>query len=171
MNSAMKDKHFTNSTLRERIVEHVFVGDLLRTLWINGSIDVEILRPEFDAHGYDLVLCRGKIVRHIQLKTQAKGNVSVCRALAEKPSGCVIRIGLNEITLDMESFFWFGGVPGNPLPDLSPYPHPRRATHNSKGERPIRLNHHLVPTAVFIKLQSMKEVIAKLFGDITQSAV
>jgi hypothetical protein len=54
------------STLRERIVEHVFVGDALRTLWRRNITDVEILRPDFDAHGYDLVVCRGLIVRHIQ---------------------------------------------------------------------------------------------------------
>jgi len=46
---ATEDRHFTHSTLRERIVEHVFVGDVLRTLWRLGVTDVEILRPEFDA--------------------------------------------------------------------------------------------------------------------------
>jgi hypothetical protein len=50
-----EDRHFTHSTLRERIVEHVCVGDVLRTLWRLGVTDVEILRPEFDAHGYDVV--------------------------------------------------------------------------------------------------------------------
>ena len=29
-----EDRHFVHSTLRERIVEHVFVGDVLRTLWL-----------------------------------------------------------------------------------------------------------------------------------------
>jgi len=61
--------HSTHSTLRERIVEHVFVGEALRTLWRRGIVDVEVLRPEFDAHGYDLVIARGDIIRHIQLKT------------------------------------------------------------------------------------------------------
>jgi hypothetical protein len=44
-----EDRQFVHSTLRERIVEHVFVGDVLRTLWKRGVTDVEILRPEFDA--------------------------------------------------------------------------------------------------------------------------
>src|ERR1700674_6092705 len=86
---ATDDRHFTHSTLRERIVEHVFMGDVLRALWRRGVTDVEILRPEFDAHGYDVVMSRGPIVRHVQLKTQAVAKVSVGRALAEKPSGCV----------------------------------------------------------------------------------
>jgi hypothetical protein len=42
---AREDRHFTHSTLRERIVEHAFVGDVLRTLWRLGVTDVEILRP------------------------------------------------------------------------------------------------------------------------------
>lgn len=32
------------------------VGDVLRALWRRGVTDVEVLRPEFDAHGYDIVL-------------------------------------------------------------------------------------------------------------------
>jgi hypothetical protein len=121
-----KDQNFTHSTLRERIVEHVFVGDVLRTLWRHGVTDVEILRPEFDAHGYDLVMSRGAIVRHIQLKTQAAGKVSVGSALAEKPSGCVVWIGLNKETLELGPFMWFGGSPGKPLPDISAHQNPKR---------------------------------------------
>jgi hypothetical protein len=107
-----EDRHFTHSTLRERIVEHVFVGDVLRTLWRRGVTDVEILRPEFDAHGYDVVMSRGAIVRHVQLKTQAAGKVSVGRALAEKPSGCVVWIGLNKETLELGPFVvrWDAGA-------------------------------------------------------------
>lgn len=47
--------HSLHSTLRERIVEHVFIGDALRRLWQREVRDVEILRSEFDAGGYDLV--------------------------------------------------------------------------------------------------------------------
>jgi hypothetical protein len=115
---AAEDRHFTHSTLRERIVEHVFIGDVLRTLWRRGVTDVEILRPEFDAHGYDVVMSRGAVVRHVQLKTQAAGKVSVGHALSQKPSGCVVWIGLEKDTLDLGPFLWFGGLPGAPLPDI-----------------------------------------------------
>jgi hypothetical protein len=102
----IEDRQFTHSTLRERIVKHVFGGDILRTLWRLGVTDVEVLRPEFDAHGYDVVMSRGAIVRHVQLKTQAKGKVSVGRALAEKPSGCVVWIGIDKDTLQLGPFKW-----------------------------------------------------------------
>ena len=61
--------HYLYSTLRERIVEHVFVGEALRRLWQRGVTDVEVLRSEFDAGGYDLVMSRGKVTRHIQFKS------------------------------------------------------------------------------------------------------
>lgn len=163
---ATEDRNFTHSTLRERIVEHVFVGDVLRTLWRRGVTDVEILRPEFDAHGYDVVMSRGPIVRHVQLKTQAAGKVSVGRALAEKPSGCVVWIGLNKDTLELGPFMWFGGSPGLPLPDISSYRNPKRATHNAEGVRPVRKNHHELPPAAFTKLNTLDEVIERLFGEI-----
>ena len=46
-----EDRQFTHSTVGARIVEHIFVGEVLRKLWRPGLTDVEILRPEFDAHG------------------------------------------------------------------------------------------------------------------------
>jgi hypothetical protein len=160
-----QDRHFTHSTLREHIVEHVFVGEVLRTLWRHGATDVEILRPEFDAHGYDVVMSRGNVIRHIQLKTQAGGKVSVSRALADKPSGCVVWIGLNKETLQLGPFMWFGGLPGFPLPEILSYPNPRRPTHDSKGTRPLRKHHHVLPPSVFTKLKTLDEVVVRLFGE------
>ncbi len=160
------DRHSTHSTLRERIVEHVFVGDVLRTLWRRGVTDVEILRPEFDAHGYDVVMSRGPVVRHVQLKTQAEGKVSVGRALAEKPRGCVIWIGLDKETLELGPFMWFGGAPGLPLPDISAYPNPKRTTSNAQGIKPLRKNLHQLPPAAFTKLKTVDEVVVRLFGEL-----
>lgn len=162
----MDDRHFTHSTLRERIVEHVFIGELLRTLWRRGIADVEMLRPEFDAHGYDIVMSRGAIVRHIQLKTQAAGKVSVGRTLAEKPSGCVLWLGLNRATLELGPYLWFGELPGKPLPDISKYPNPLRPTHNAVGVRPPRLKHHSIPSKAFEVLLTLDQVAERLFGDL-----
>ena len=77
----MTDANFIHSTLPERIVEHLFVGEILRALWCRGITDVEVLRSEFDAHEYDIVLARGPVVRHVQLKTQAGGDVG-CERIA-----------------------------------------------------------------------------------------
>lgn len=163
---ATDDRAFTHAVLRERIVEHVFIGDVLRALWQHRVTDVEVLRPEWDAHGYDVVMSRGQLMRHIQLKTQTGSNVSVNSALREKPSGCVILIGLSE-ELRLGPFYWFGGAPGMPLPPhFSSYPHPRRPTHNAAGERPVRKNHHLLPRKEFTRVGTLGELIVRLFGDL-----
>jgi hypothetical protein len=164
----MDDRNSTHSMLRERIVEHMFVAEALRVLWRHDALDVEVLRSEFDAHGYDLVMARGQIVRHIQLKTgatQVPGDVSVSLTLADKPSACVIWIRVTA-ALDMGPFFWFGGAPGEPLPEIKQYPVPLRATHNKKGERPPRKNHRLIPKTEFTALQTIDDVLAKLFGGV-----
>jgi hypothetical protein len=163
---ATEDRHFMYSTLREHIVEHIFVGEVLRTLWNHGVTDVEILRPEFDAHGYDLVMSLGSVIRHVQLKTQAKGKVSVSHALTEKPSGCVVWIGIDKDTLELGPYMWFGGLPGKPLPDISGRPNPKRATHNAEGVRPIRKNHHVLPPSAFTTLNTVDEVVVRLFGEL-----
>lgn len=166
----MPDRHSIHSTLRERIVEHAFVGDSLRALWSRGVVDVEVLRSEFDAHGYDLVMERGKIVRHIQLKTgQSKRpeRVSVALALGEKPSGCVIWIKVTD-NLDMGPFFWFGAAPGEPLPALGEFEVPKRATHNKAGVRPPRSRHRLIPKGGFRELADLNAVLEALFGSLSQ---
>jgi hypothetical protein len=48
--------HFLQSSLREKLLEHLFIGELLRRLWRLGRRDIEVLRAEIDASGYDLVL-------------------------------------------------------------------------------------------------------------------
>ncbi|WP_245435059.1 hypothetical protein [Mesorhizobium sp. WSM3879] len=161
------------STLRERIVEHVFVGDALRELWRLGVYDLEVLRSEFDAHGYDLVMARGKIVRHIQFKTGTQkkpGTVSLSRSLAEKPSGCAIWIRLNP-DLGMGPSFWFGAAPGQRLAALDGYPNSRRVTPNKTGVRPIRKNHHEVPGAAFVPRSTLREIVADLFGHLPPTLV
>ena len=158
--------HFEHSTLREHIVEHVFVGDALRALWRRGVLDVEVLRSEFDAHGYDLVMARGPVVRHIQFKTgktKKPGDVSLSLALAQKPSGCVIWIRVSD-DLGMGPFFFFGGPPGERLPRIEHYPSPLRATHNKDGVRPERINHRSVPGSEFRVLESLDDVLDALFG-------
>jgi len=149
------------------MVEHVFVGDALRSFWQKGVVDVEVLRSEFDAYGYDLVMARGQIVRHIQFKTgtsRKPGDISVSLSLAGKPSGCVIWICVTNAP-DRGPFFWFGGAPGKPLPPIDHHKIPLRSTHNREGERPPRLNHRLVPNAEFMRLDELEDVLIKLFGE------
>jgi hypothetical protein len=157
--------HFTHSALRERIVEHVFVGQVLRELWRRKVFDVEVLRGEFDAHGYDLVFARAARVRHVQLKTGSTVkpvSVSVATSLAQKPSGCVVWIKVDD-SLELQSFFFFGGELDQRLPALDDYELPKRATHRKDGVRPLRVNHRLVPGKEF-KLIEFGRLVDTLFG-------
>ena len=106
--------HSTASTAREKLIEHLFVGEVLKHLWIAGHRDVEVLRAEFDARGYDLVIEAGGVMRHIQLKSAASGaktaKVSISRDLARKPGGCVVWIWFDPETLGR-----YSGSAGNPV--------------------------------------------------------
>jgi hypothetical protein len=50
------EAHYTESSARENLIEHVFLGELLRGLWRKNVRDLEVLRPEVDSGGYDLAL-------------------------------------------------------------------------------------------------------------------
>jgi hypothetical protein len=159
--------HYIHSTLRERIVEHVFVGDTLRWLWQRGVTDVEVLRSEFDAGGYDLVMSRGKIIRHIQFKSVMVGGkaapTSISLKLMEKPSGCVIWIVVTP-ALDLDSYLWFGGTPGQPLPDIGGYQVTKHSKGNAEGTKAERPNHRIVPRGRFEPLGTLDAVLIRLFG-------
>ena len=128
---------FLDSSLREKLIEHVFIGDLLRCLWKRRALDVEVLRTEVDRGGYDLVLECNRVLRHVQFKSSHRGaktsEVSVNLKLAGKPSGCVIWVLFDQDTLELGPFLWFGGAPGAPLP---PVRRQDRPPHQGRCVRP-----------------------------------
>jgi hypothetical protein len=165
-----KMAHYVHSTLRERIVEHVFVGDALRRLWQRGVTDVEVLRSEFDAGGYDLVMSFRKIVRHIQFKTSMVGgkaaDVKASLKLKDKPSGCIIWI-LVTPELQIHSFLWLGSPPGQPLPDIQALRIARHTKANAEGIKAHRPDQRIIPRGRFTPLGTLDEVLDKLFGSLT----
>jgi hypothetical protein len=162
------DEHSRFSVLREVIVEHLFVGQLLRELWRRRIWDAEVLHSEFDAGGYDLVLSRRAVTRHIQLKTKRLGGmtdeVSVSLNLATKPSGCIVWIVVTD-ELEFSHFLWFGGDAGHPLPDISSK---RVTTHtkgNSQGVKGERANHRKLKLRDFAKVDDWDHLLGRLLGD------
>jgi hypothetical protein len=161
------DAHSRHSRLREQIVEHVFIADVLRTLWRYRVLDVEVLRSEFDAGGYDVVLARGNIIRHIQLKASIKGGrrraVDVNMNLADKPSGCVVWIVVDD-GLSPDHYRWLGNPPGAPLPAIDSLKVGKHTKANSQGvksERPMKRD---VSVAMFQRIDTLEELLARLFG-------
>jgi hypothetical protein len=160
-----KKQHYENSSLRENIIEHMFVGLALKALWYRGKTNVEILRSEFDAYGYDLVISAGNIIRHVQLKSGiALKKVSVSTLLAEKPSGCVLFIQIDD-ALEMKSFWLFASDAREPLPSLDNFPTTKRTTHNVLGEKPDRTMHREIPKAKFKQYDKLESVLSRLLGE------
>jgi hypothetical protein len=164
----VQKKHSIHSTLRENIVEHLFAGELLRTLWRKDIFDAEILKSEFDAGGYDLVLSRQNITRHIQLKVSRQGGsraeVNVSMRLAEKPSGCVIWIIVDD-ALDVQEFRWFGDLDANPLPDIADMKIVKHTKGNAQGVKSDRLGHRLIKQSSFTKVDRMEDLLVCLLGE------
>ena len=132
-------EHFLHSSARENVLEHLFIGELLRTLWCEGAYDVEVLRAEVDNRGYDLVIeCNG-VIRHVQLKSSYKlSRQSINAKIATKPGGCVVWVLFDRDNLSFRSFRWLGGSVGQPLTSLGEKKgkHTRANKRGVKAERP-----------------------------------
>jgi hypothetical protein len=159
--------HYLQSSLRGKLLEHLFIGELGRELWKQGRRDIEILRAEIDFAGYDLVLeCNG-VLRHVQLKSShltantRKQTVNI--GLSEKPCGCVVWIKFDEATLKLGPFLWLGGSPTEKLSLRGERP-ALRTTRNRMGVRPPRQNLRVVSESKFKKVATMSDLAAELFG-------
>ena len=159
--------NYISSTLRERIVEHVFVGEILRLLWQRDVTDVEVLRSEFDAGGYDLVMSYKKIVRHIQLKTTLvegkAANVKASVKLMDKPSGCIVWIFVSP-KLELVQYRWLGGDPGQPFPNILEMKIAKHTKGNAQGKKTEKPLHRIIPKSKFGKPCLIDDVITHLFG-------
>jgi hypothetical protein len=159
--------HSIHSSLREKLIEHVFVAGVMQQLWSAGRRDIELLRAEVDNAGYDLAIETGGVLRHIQLKASVVGSttrkVSVQTALAAKRSGCVVWIWVNGDTLTPDHYLWFGAAPRAPLPDLGD-----RLTKHSKanadGVKALRSALRDLSRGRFERINGMPGLVRALFG-------
>lgn len=163
----MTTEHAIYSSLREKLIEHLFIGEVLKTLWQKGLRGVEVLKPEVDSGGYDIVIEHGGVVRHVQLKSSYVGSKTARQkvhvSLANKPSGCVIWVYFDADTLELKRFLWFGGKPGERLPDITDFPIAKHTKGNASGIKLERPNLRVVNKGKFKELESMQAVLYALF--------
>lgn len=163
-------EHYLQSSFREKLIEHLFIGELLKISWSRAQYSLEVSKPEVDASGYDIIAESNVFIRHIQLKGSYAGastsTQKIHTALCKKPSGCVIWIHFDPSTLELGPFYWFGNRPGKPLPDLSSFRVAKHTRANSKGVKKERPKFRVIPKGSFTKLNSFEEVMFHLFGDI-----
>ena len=159
---------YRQSSYRESLVEHLFLGELLRTLWPHR---VEVMKPEVDDGGYDLVLEAGGRIRHVQLKSSVlKGKTSkqkVRRCLKLKPSGCVVWIQFDDKDcFKLGPFLWFGNPPGQKLPDLTKFDNAKALKADRMGKKKALPKTCVIPKGAFRKLDTIGEVAKALFGEL-----
>lgn len=157
-------------------MEHLFLGELLRQLWVKGVRDLEVLKPQVDDAGYDLVLVRRLatversasarfVTRYVQLKASGSmaktSSVTLHRRLAEREGGCLVWVLFDgEFHPENFKFRWYGGEPSSPpvestASDLRPARNPR-----SKTERKAVYS---VPRSAFEGQLNWDELLERLF--------
>ena len=167
-------KHYLHSSFREKLIEHLVIGELLKLSWIDGRCALEVAVPEVDRSGYDVILEHLGVVRHVQFKASKrdartpKQNIQV--ALQAKPSACVVWTFFSEETLELGPFLFFGNEPGRPMPKLDTFPVAKHTKANAQGEKGERSALRSVPRSAFRQLASSIELWGSLFGDVQQAA-
>ncbi len=161
-------QHVENSSYRERLLEHLFIGELLKLSWTSGSCALEVSKPEVDRSGYDVVAEANGVIRHIQLKTTFIGSSTKTQkvhiSLGNKPSGCVVLIQFDNESLSLGPYLYSGGAPGDPLPSLADHKIAKHTKGNAQGVKAERPNIRTVPNSAFTKIKSIHELYLQLFG-------
>ncbi len=156
-----------HSVLREKVIERAFLAELSRSLLLDMAMPFEVLRSEFDAFGYDVVIEANRVLRHIQLKaTVASGSrahVDVQLALADKPGGCVVWVFVDRETLRLGPFLWYGGEPGQPLPLLGDRA-VRHTRGDSEGIKKVRAGLRRLPKGAFARFDRVDDLVKAMFG-------
>ena len=164
----MAESDSLHSSRREKLIDHVFVGEVLRELWCVGAYEVDVLRAETDTAGYDVVIEVGAVSRHVQLKSSAitseTSRQTINVALGSKQSGCAVWVMFDPDTMQIGPFKWFGGKPGETLPDITGFPVAKHTKGNAKGEKADRKNLRVLNKGKFVEIRSIVGVIEQLFG-------
>ena len=159
--------HSEKSSYREALVEHIFTAEVMKHFWAKRDALVEIAKPQVDYAGYDLILEANGIIRHVQLKSTHKasrlGQIELPLALRDKPSGCVVIVRFDETTLEIGPFHFFGGLAGEPLPDISAFRVARRKLRNRDGVRTERPAVRCIPLSKFTELGTLDALLTQLF--------
>lgn len=163
----------TRSSLRESIIEHVFIGEILKFLWEEHATQVEVLKPQVDDAGYDIVIeCKRNsnsdisTPHYIQLKSafvgSATAKVSLSKKLISKRNWCVIWVFFDP-KFTLKSYLCFGSAFGHTSSDIAKLNQTKHAKGDSTGNKAIRPGHFDVPKGKFVELTMINDVIDKLF--------
>jgi hypothetical protein len=156
------------SVYRERLLEHLLVGDLLKYSWLNAGATLEVSQTSIDRSGHDVVLEANGVTRHVQLKSSSHvaktPTQKVHLGLASKPSGCVVWTRFDRSTMELGPFLFFGAKPGLPLPSLDEYKVAMHTKGNKDGVKKERPNLRVVRMSQFREIADIPALYKALFG-------
>lgn len=169
----MSSKHTEHSSYREKLIEHLFIGELLKISWKKDNCQLEVAKPEVDNAGYDLILEANQIVRHVQLKASYVGGKTTRQKvhvkLGDKPSGCVVWVCFNEDTLDLDHFYFFGSKAGEPLPSLENTKVAKHTKGDKDGRKAERPNIRELNKGSFTRHNKPEDIYQALFENLSQA--
>lgn len=154
----------TDSSYIEKMIEHIFLSEILKVSWVQFKIKINILRPEVDDSGYDLVLeCQGK-TQYIQLKSlnEKTKKPTVNSKLFDKKEFAVILIDVDKEKMSFREYYYYADR-NISVANLKSAKHKKA---NSKGIKNERANIKEIPRSSFVKLNSIAELLEILFPDI-----
>jgi hypothetical protein len=161
-------RDFLQSVYRERLLEHLLIGELLKHSWLHHGAELEVATPSVDRTGHDVVLEANGVVRHVQLKasslkasTRSQG---IHLHLARKPSGCVVWIKFDPTDIRLDHFLFFGEGPKEPLPAMDHFGVAKHTKGDATGLKKQRPNLRIVPATKFRQIESIAKLYETLFG-------
>lgn len=153
------------STFREKIVEHQFITDLMVHEWRMQASQIDILRPEIDRCGYDLVVSRKSVVRYIQIKSSIFGGATqsqnVHTNLLTKPDGCIVWV-VTKSDLTLHSYIVAIPIVGQAL-GTNGLIVAKHTKGNAQGVKLARPNIRVIPKSKFTACPSMPALFDLLF--------
>lgn len=156
------------SVYRERLLEHLLIGDLLRYSWLYAGAKLEVSQPSIDRSGHDVVLEANGVTRHVQLKSSSHAATTPAQkvhlGLTTKPSGCVIWTRFDRATMDLGPFLFFGAGPGLPLPSLDAFNMAKHTKGDKNGVKMDRPNLRIVRKSQFCEIADIPALYKVLFG-------
>lgn len=161
-------RHTKHSSFREKLIEHLLIGELLKLSWEKYNCQIEISKPEVDNSGYDILVEANNILRHIQLKTSYIGSTTsyqkVHVKLGDKPAGCIVWIYFDVETLSLGPFYYFGSDRAKPLKSFIGSKVAKHSKGNKDGVKAERPNIRVINKGQFKVHNDIESLYNVLFN-------
>lgn len=166
---ATENAHSVHSSFRNSAVRHLFTGQILQIAWNKQDFDLDIAQADSDAHGYSFVMSKGRIVRHVSLRSSVTGastaKQNINSELSNKPSACLVWLNINSDTLEFESFRFFGSSAGEPLVLLDKFKTAKHTKGDADGFKAERQQIREIPKGAFTQLPAIEALYEMLFSN------